>query len=211
MVDIWGQYRSKKLDADYFSEKVIKSHSAMCSYILNSDLFQNPIDGTTFANFSTGYGDNFCRPDLNSGREATYNGKLELMFISNLYHNHGHQEPHYPRLLAQQAAERLSKNGVNLKVSVDLEATLIDKNFRENFDNLHKLSFQTRFSNLHNSFYAIKNDELFEKIDKELKVSDVRTAAFEGREGHGKFAVKLPPQESIKACDDTLFMRSVKN
>ena len=90
--DLYGRLVGKRCSGDYFLQKVAKSGTHACDYLLTVDMEMEPIDGYEFANWERGYGDFHLVPDFSTLRRLAW---LEgtAMVICDLHGGDGQPIP----------------------------------------------------------------------------------------------------------------------
>ena len=79
ITDLYGRNMGKRFDGEYFLNSVAKSGTGGCTYLLAMDIECTPLQGFSYANQTTGYGDLGMVPDLSAIRYLSWLDRTALV------------------------------------------------------------------------------------------------------------------------------------
>ena len=136
--DHYGRTMGKRFDAGFFLDHGIEDGTHACDYLLTVDMEMEPVEGFTYSNWESGYGDFHLVPDLATLRRAGWTTGTAFVLcdvIDNTTHDPVAVAPR--SILRQQLAE-LADAGFTAAAASELEFFL----FRDSYHSAHTKGYR---------------------------------------------------------------------
>ncbi|WP_020123801.1 glutamine synthetase family protein [Streptomyces canus] len=121
--DMQGRLKGKRIGAMHFLDRVAADGSAMCAYVLATDVDMRPLDGFALASFDTGYGDMGLLPAPDAVYQLSWIPRTALVFADAIGHD-GQPVGVAPRQILGQQLTRLASRGISAQVGLESEFVL---------------------------------------------------------------------------------------
>lgn len=129
--DLYGRFMGKRYDADFFLEQAQSKGSHACDYLLTVDMEMDPVQGYTFANWKTGYGDIHLIPDIKTLRVASWLDKTAMVICDVFTENSPDQVSIAPRNILLKQVETAQKMGYKAMAGSELEYFIFENSYKE--------------------------------------------------------------------------------
>lgn len=155
--------------------------------------------------------------DIDSFRETSYmntttNPDLrQLIFFSDMNMN-GKPLDHNPRCILKRSIEEMKKNNpeISVKIQCEINFSIFEGNYKQIENDLDNLQPVTEHSNLFNTLYKNKFENLFKKIKNAFKTSNIGFEGIKGDEADGQFRILISASDPVEFCDNIVLMKLVK-
>ena len=127
--DLYGRFMGKRVDAEFFLERVVEDGMHACDYLLTVDMFMEPIPGYRYASWELGYGDFHCIPDMGTLRVATWLEKSVLV-VCDIYNDKVHEQVSVaPRSILNRQLALAAEMGFTAFGASELEYYIFDETY----------------------------------------------------------------------------------
>lgn len=160
MVDMQGRLQGKRLNAEYFLDRVLECKAEGCSYQLAVDVDMTTVGGYQHASWATGYGNFVFAPDLATLRRIPWHEGSALV-MSDLEWEDGAPVIVSPRQILRRQIERLAERGLVAYAATELEFII----FRDSYEEAWKKAYRDLTpANLYNVDYALLDTARLEPL-----------------------------------------------
>ncbi len=128
--DHYGRLVGKRIDPEFFIERIADDGMHACDYLLTTDMDMNPVPGYGFANWEKGYGDVHCVPDMGSLRLATWLEKTAIVLCDIVDDRHELLDI-APRSLLKRQIANADNLGYAAVGASELEYYIFNTGYRE--------------------------------------------------------------------------------
>lgn len=129
--DLYGRFMGKRYDADFFIEQVAGGGSHACDYLLTVDMEMNPVQGYSYSNWESGYGDFHLRPDLSTLRRADWLERTAMIICDIEDHKSHGLVPVAPRNILNNQIKNAEDMGYTVQAASEIEYYLFENSYRE--------------------------------------------------------------------------------
>ena len=131
--DLYGRLMGKRMDADFFLDRVAADGTHACNYLLTVDMEMEPVPGYEFANWEKGYGDFHLQPDLATLRICDWLDKTALV-VCDLLDPQDHSPIHpAPRSILKKQVGAAASQGYRVMAGSELEYFIFRDTYRDAF------------------------------------------------------------------------------
>ena len=199
--DLYGRLMGKRITADFFLDQILVSGRHACDYLLTVDMEMDVVAGYGFANWSSGYGDVHCVPDLTTLRQIAWLDRTALVLCD--LHTADHQLiPEAPRSILRQQLQRLHLAGYGAKVGTELEFYLFKDSYEEakakNFENLETSG---SYIEDYHILQATKAESYHGAVRRQMSDSGIPVESSKGEWGPGQHEINLRYAEALEMAD----------
>ncbi len=132
--DHYGRLLGKRFDAGFFLDSGLTDGTHACDYLLTVDMDMEPVEGYTFSNWNSGYGDFHLVPDPATLRPAAWADRTALI-LCDVEANDSHELIEVaPRSVLRRQIERLTVAGITAATASELEFFLYRDSYRSAHD-----------------------------------------------------------------------------
>ncbi|MCP3934252.1 MAG: glutamine synthetase [Actinomycetia bacterium] len=128
--DHYGRSMGKRFDAGFFMEEGLTHGTHACDYLLTVDMNMDPVDGYTFANWSTGYGDVHMVPDINTLRLAAWTERTAMVQCDVVDQGTHELVSVAPRTILRHQVDRAADHGLRANAASELEFFIYEDDYR---------------------------------------------------------------------------------
>jgi len=210
--DAYGRFMGKRVPADFFLDTVAPHGMHACNYLLTVDMEMDVIEGYEYANWSKGYGDFHCAPDLNTLRVLSWLEK-SVMVICDLESEPGHLpvEP-APRTMLRRQIGRLAELGFTAKGASELEYYIFKETYQsareKRYDDLQ--TFGAYVQDYH-MLQGTREEPLNAPLRRHLQASGIPVESSKGEYGPGQHETNICYTDLLEMADrQTILKQAAK-
>jgi glutamine synthetase len=130
LVDMQGRLMGKRVHGAFFVEQAIEHGLEGCSYLLATDMDNEPHPGYAISNWQSGYGDFVLKPDLATLRRIPWHEASALVLCDVVWADGSPVAPS-PRQVLRAQVERARAAGLEPLAASELEFFLFEESYAE--------------------------------------------------------------------------------
>ncbi len=199
--DLYGRLMGKRLTADFFLDQALADGMHACDYLLTVDMEMEVVEGYGFANWSSGYGDIHCVPDLGTLRQISWLDRTALV-LCDLHTPEHELVPEAPRSMLRQQLQALEASGYTAQTATELEFYLFQDSYEEakakGFDGL-----QTRghYIEDYHILQGTKAEDYHGTVRRQMSASGIPVESSKGEWGPGQHEINLRYTGALEMAD----------
>ena len=129
--DHYGRLMGKRFDAGFFLTSVVADGTHCCDYLLTVDMEMAPVEGYSYSNWASGYGDLHLVPDLDTLTRAAWTDRTALV-VCDVVDASTHQLIDIaPRSILRHQVEELEAEGYRAAAASELEFYIYRDSYRD--------------------------------------------------------------------------------
>ena len=209
--DLYGRLVGKRCGGDYFLQKVAKSGTHACDYLLTVDMEMEPIDGYEFANWERGYGDFHLVPDFSTLRRLAWLERT-AMVICDLHGGDGQPIPVAPRNILKAQIARAEALGFRAMAGSEAEYYLFEADYRTAWrEGFQRVQPSGDYIEDYHILQGTRGEPFHGKLRHDLDHSGVPVECTKGEWGRGQHELNLQYSEVLEMADrHTLYKHGAK-
>lgn len=202
--DLYGRFLGKRVDAEFFLDRVAASGTHACDYLLTVDMEMEPVPGYRLASWEQGYGDLHLAPDLATLRRASWLDRTAIVLCDPCFDREDDHAPvaEAPRVLLKRQLDALRELGFAARAGSELEYYTFRGSYREaherGYDGLEPLSWYLE------DYHVLQGsrEEFFHAdVRRHLKRSGVPVESSKGEWGLGQQELNLRAADLLDMAD----------
>ncbi len=135
--DHYGRLMGKRFDAGFFVSNALDEGTHACDYLLTVDMEMDPVEGYSYSNWQSGYGDFHLVPDLDTLTLAAWTSRTALV-LCDVVDNSSHSLVDIaPRSMLRRQVDALATEGYRAAAASELEFYL----YRESYRSAHQKGY----------------------------------------------------------------------
>jgi glutamine synthetase len=200
--DLYGRFVGKRLDAEFFLEKVAGDGTHACDYLLTVDMEMEPVQGYEFANWELGYGDVHLVPDLRTLRRASWLENSALVICDVTKDATQELVPEAPRSVLRRQIDRLVRSGYHAETASELEFYVLETTYREAAEQgYHELPRAGWYLEDYHMLHGSRHEILLGPARRHLRASGVPVESSKGEWGLGQHELNIRHAEVLEMSD----------
>ena len=202
ITDMQGRLQGKRMDADFFLEDVMGSHTEGCNYLMAVDVDMNTVDGYAMSSWDTGYGDMVMRPDLATLHRIPWQpGTVGV--LCDLTTEAGDPVRPSPRQVLKAQLDRLHSADLEAYVGTELEFIVFQDTYEEAWLSGYR---DLTPGNLYNVDYSMlgtaRVEPLLRRIRRAMAGAGLTVESAKGECNFGQHEIAFKYQDALRTCDN---------
>jgi glutamine synthetase len=200
--DLQGRLVGKRVTGHFFRDHVLDGGIEACNYLLAVDVDMTPLPGYEFANWSKGYGDFVCRPDLSTARAVPWLEKTALV-LCDLFDDHtGEPVEVSPRRILQRQVERAAAAGYSVMCGSELEFFVFRDSYEEaQAKRYSDLEPHSGFNEDYHILQTTRDEYLIRQIRNSMDAAGVPVEFSKGEASPGQHEINLRFADALEMAD----------
>ena len=199
--DLYGRLMGKRITADFFLDYTLDDGMHACDYLLTADMEMDVVEGYDFANWSTGYGDVHCIPDLATLRHITWLDRTALV-VCDLWTDDHQPVPVAPRSVLRGQLQALAAAGFGAKVGTELEFYL----FKDSYEEAQTKGFENHetagsYLEDYHILQGTKAEAYHGTVRRQMSASGIPVEFSKGEWGPGQHEINLRYADALEMAD----------
>jgi glutamine synthetase len=211
-VDMQGRFMGKRVMGEFFLNDIMGDEGMhACNYLLTVDVDMEPLPGYRFANWTKGYGDFACVPDMSTLRVIPWLEKTALV-ICDLATEEGDIVEVSPRRILQRQVERAAEKGLQFRMGSELEFFL----FKDSYEDAARKGFKDLLPHApyiedYHILQTTKDEYLIRQIRNGMASAGLPVEFSKGEWGRGQHEINLTFSDPVEAADNhTIYKNGAK-
>jgi len=206
--DLQGRPVGKRVTGDFFVHHVAEHGIEACDYLLAVDVDVEPLEGYTFTNWGTGYGDMEARLDPATIRLLPWLPGT-AMVICDLLDADGRPIEVSPRQILRRQIERAAERGMEIRCATELEFYL----FKDSYEEAAAKHWQGLVPHSHTVedyqlLQTSREEYILRRIRNEMIGARIPVEFSKGETGHGQHEVNVTFAEALETADRHLVFKN---
>ncbi len=206
--DLQGRPVGKRVVGSHFVEHVLDEGIEACDYLIAVDVDMNPLEGYSFTNWETGYGDMNLRCDSSSARIIPWLESTALI-ICDSFDENGKLISVAPRSILKTQLQKAKELGFSVKTGTELEFYLFEDNFNKAKEKHYKdLTPKSLGIEDYQIFQTTLEEDIIRKIRNEMLVASIPIEFSKGEAGNGQHEINITYDEVLRCADNHMIFKN---
>ncbi|MBW6456434.1 MAG: glutamine synthetase family protein [Trueperaceae bacterium] len=206
--DPYGRLLGKRLDVDHFLDKVARSSTHVCDYLLTADMEMQPVQGYAFANWQRGYGDVALRPDPATLRRASWLAASAIVLCEVIDVGSGAPVAVAPRSILRRQLERVRSAGFEVEAASELEYYVYEDTYRQAFERGYRdLTPMGWYLEDYHLLQGTREERFTAEARRHLRDSGIPVESSKGEWGLGQHEVNIRHADVGTMADRHLLLK----
>jgi glutamine synthetase len=202
LTDMQGRLQGKRLDAQFFLDRVLAHGTEACNYLLAVDVDMNTVDGYTISSWERGYGDFALVPDLDTLRRVPWQPGTALL-LADLTWLDGTEVVESPRQVLKRQLARLAERGWTAHVGTELEFIVFEDTYEAAWDKGYRALTP---ANQYNVDYSILGTSRIEPLLRAIRLgmrgAGMQVESAKGECNPGQHEIAFFYADALTTCDN---------
>jgi glutamine synthetase len=200
--DLYGRFMGKRVDAEFFLDRVADHGTHACDYLLTVDMEMEPVPGYRLASWERGYGDLHLVPDLATLRRASWLDRTALVLCDPCRGEEETPVAEAPRVLLKRQVAALEARGLAARTGSELEYYTFRTSYAEaheaGYTDLQPLSWYLEDYHI---LQGSREEFFHAEVRRHLKSSGVPVESSKGEWGLGQQELNLQAADVLEMAD----------
>jgi glutamine synthetase len=206
--DMQGRLVGKRVTSKFFLDKVAGDGIEVCDYLLAVDLDMTPLDGYSFANWQTGYGDMKAVVDPQTFRIIPWHENTALV-LCDLYNENEEPVNISPRQILKDQLNKAALLGFEVKCATELEFFLYKETYESaRLKNWKFLNTTSDSIQDYQIYQTSKDEKLLGEIRKQMQAASIPVEFSKGEAGIGQHEINITYRDPLTCADNHMIFKN---